>query len=168
MVSITNLQDFEKIYKETKYLDSLFAKKYDITSPEIIQKYNLELLVEFGELANETRCFKFWSSKEASDKQIILEEYIDCLFMILYFCNIMHVSLSESFPKTDELNIVETFLELYNLGTEFSKSLKKEIIKKLFIQTLYLSKLLNFTFEDLYEATKRKSLIIQERLKSNY
>ena len=52
--------DLTNIYKETKYLDDLFAQKYDIKSPEIIQKYKLELLVEFGELANETRCFKFW------------------------------------------------------------------------------------------------------------
>lgn len=50
--------DITSIYKETKYLDELFSLQYDIKSPEIIQKYKLELLVEFGELANETRCFK--------------------------------------------------------------------------------------------------------------
>lgn len=50
--------DITSIYKETKYLDELFSLQYDIKSPEIIQKYKLELLVEFGELANEARCFK--------------------------------------------------------------------------------------------------------------
>lgn len=83
--------DITSIYKETKYLDELFSLQYNIKSPEIIQKYKLELLVEFGELANETRCFKFWSTKQSGNKEKILEEYIDCLFMILYFCNITDV-----------------------------------------------------------------------------
>lgn len=60
--------NIEKIYKETKYLDDLFSLQFDIKSPEIIKKYKLELLVEFGELANETRCFKFWSINQLVKK----------------------------------------------------------------------------------------------------
>ena len=160
--------DIENIYKETKYLDELFSLQYDIKSPEIIQKYKLELLVEFGELANETRCFKFWSKKQTSEKKRVLEEYIDCLFMILYFCNVANISLSEDFPNITKKDIIETFLTLYEYGTDLSRKFEKETIKKLLAEILYLSKLLNFTLEDLINATKRKSLIIQERLKSDY
>lgn len=160
--------NIEKIYKETKYLDELFSLQYDIKSPEIIQKYKLELLVEFGELANETRCFKFWSKKQTGEKNRILEEYIDCLFMILYFCNIANVSLSEDFPNIAKKDIIETFLTLYKYGTDLSRKFEKETIKKLLAEILYLSQLLNFTLEDLINGTKKKSLIIQERLKSDY
>ena len=59
----------ENIYTETKHLNELFSQQYDIKSPEIIRKYKLELLVEFGELANETRCFKFWSKRQKGDKE---------------------------------------------------------------------------------------------------
>ena len=160
--------DITSIYKETKYLDELFSLQYNIKSPEIIQKYKLELLVEFGELANETRCFKFWSTKQSKNKKKILEEYIDCLFMILYFCNITDVSLNEDFIEENDRNVVEVFLKLYEYGTDLNKELDKEVIKKLLVEILYLSKLLGFTLEDLKKETKRKSLVIQKRLNSDY
>lgn len=160
--------DLTNIYKETKYLDSLFAQKYDIKSPEIIQKYRLELLVEFGELANETRCFKFWLTKKTGERDKILEEYIDCLFMILYFSNITGISLDEDFPiKNNKDDIIKTFLTLYELGVNLDEIPNREQIKKLLIEILYLGKLLGFTLEDLEKETRRKSEIIQKRLNSD-
>jgi dimeric dUTPase (all-alpha-NTP-PPase superfamily) len=42
------------------------------------------LLVELGEFANETRCFKFWSLKPASPKEVvILDEYADGMHFFL-------------------------------------------------------------------------------------
>lgn len=160
-----NIKD---IYKETKHLDELFALQYDIRSQEIIKKYKLELLVEFGELANETRCFKFWSTRQTGDKEKVLEEYIDCLFMILYFCNITNVSLEEEFPVVEEKDIITTFLTLYEYGSDLSKNFERETIKKLLVEILYLASLLDFTLDDLVRETKKKSLIIQERLESDY
>lgn len=160
-----NIKD---IYKETKHLDELFALQYDIRSQEIIKKYKLELLVEFGELANETRCFKFWSTRQTGDKEKVLEEYIDCLFMILYFCNITNVSLDEEFPVVEEKDIITTFLALYEYGSDLSKNFERETIKKLLVEILYLASLLDFTLDDLVRETKKKSLIIQERLESDY
>jgi dimeric dUTPase (all-alpha-NTP-PPase superfamily) len=43
----------------------------------------LALLVELGELANETRCFKFWSHKPASEKAVVLEEFSDGIHFLL-------------------------------------------------------------------------------------
>lgn len=82
--------------------------------------------MEFGELANETRCFKYWSIKPMSDKEVILEEYIDCLFMILCFCNMTNVSMDEAFPTATQENIVGTFLTLYKDGLNLKKNLPKE------------------------------------------
>lgn len=115
-----SMKELEDIYKETRFLDTLFLQQYNILNPDFIQKNCLELLVEIGELANETRCFKYWSTKKASEKSIILEEWIDCLFMILYFCNILNVSLDEVFPEFESQNIIEIFLDLYRDAVEFS------------------------------------------------
>ena len=115
-----SIKELEDIYKETRFLDTLFLQQYNILNPDFIQKNCLELLVEIGELANETRCFKYWSTKKASEKSIILEEWIDCLFMILYFCNILNVSLDEVFPEFESQNIIEIFLDLYRDAVEFS------------------------------------------------
>jgi len=43
----------------------------------------LALLVEMGELANETRCFKYWSVRPASSIEIIAQEYGDGLHFLL-------------------------------------------------------------------------------------
>ena len=44
----------------------------------------------------------------------------------------------------------------------------REKIKKLLVEIIQLSKILEFSDEDLRVGTKRKSLIIQERLKGEY
>lgn len=160
--------DLTNIYKKTKYLDSLFNIENDIKSLEIIEKNKLELLVEFGELANETRCFKYWSKRQTGDREKILEEYIDCLFMVLYFCNIAGVSMEEDFPKSNDDDLIKTFLNLYEYGSKLDIIPKKEEIKKILVELLYLSKLLGFTIEDLELATISKSKIIQKRMSSDY
>lgn len=158
----------EEIYKETKFLDELFDKEADISSEEIIKKNILELLVEIGELANETRCFKYWSKKSPSPKEVILEEYIDCLFMVLYFSNIMGISLTEDFSKEDELDIIETFINLYQNTSLLNEELNKDRVKRILVDIMYLGKLLKFDIDDLERATKKKSQIIQKRFKENY
>ena len=159
---------FENIYRETKYLDDLFLQQYAIKSPDIIRKYKLELLVEFGELANETRCFKFWSKKQKGEKEKVLEEYIDCLFMILYFCNINAVLLNENFELPEKTDLIGAFLKLYEYGLCLHKHMDKDIVKKLLVQIVYISELLDFDLTDIESSATRKSLIIQKRLKSDY
>lgn len=160
--------DLKEIYQESKRLDSLFGEQNDLFSDEIIEKNILELLVEFGELANETRCFKYWSIKPMSDKEVILEEYIDCLFMILCFCNMTNVSMDEAFPTATQENIVGTFLTLYKDGLNLKKNLPKETVKQLLVNILYLADLLNFQYEDIKKGVSKKSLIIKKRFKENY
>ena len=159
--------DLTNIYRETKYLDTLFAQRYT-DNQEIIRKNRLELLVEFGELANETRCFKYWSTKQSGDKEKVLEEYIDCLFMILYFCNITGVSLEEEFPNPDNKDIINAFLNLYRQAGNLDEIPNKEDVKMLLVELLYLAELLDFSIEDLDKKAKVKSRIIQDRFNSDY
>lgn len=162
------MYDLRKIYQETKFLDTLFDKENDIRSEEIIKKNILELLVELGELAQETRCFKYWSTKGPNKKEIILEEYIDCLNMILYFCNIKDVSLEEEMPVAYQNNMIEVFIRLYQKIAELNQELTKEKVKQILVDLLYLGELLEFSQKDLEDGTKEKSKIIQNRFQENY
>lgn len=65
-----------------KGLDSYIKQTQHITKDVFTEK-GLALLVELGELANETRCFKFWSTKGPSEREIILEEYVDSIHFLL-------------------------------------------------------------------------------------
>ena len=44
----------------------------------------------------------------------------------------------------------------------------KDIVKKLLVQIIYISELLDFDLTDLEEETMRKSLVIQGRLSCDY
>ncbi len=160
--------ELQEIYEEAKYLDILFNARNNLKSQEIINKNILELLVEIGELANETRCFKYWSLKKASPKEVILEEYIDCLFMILSFCNLLDISLKENFQEENNLDLVSSFINLYEKTSSLKTKLEKEQVKYLLVDIFHIAKLLNFTLEDLKRGSKLKSLIIQKRFQEDY
>lgn len=76
------MKQFQIIYDKNKKLDNKYEELYGLTE-EIIKKNKLELCIEIGELANETKCFKYWSIKKGN-KEEILEEYADCLLMTFF------------------------------------------------------------------------------------
>ena len=89
------LIDFKDLFKKQKELDLDIQQRHNVTYENTMSRRSLSLLVEIGELANATRCFKYWSTKQTGEKEKELEEYIDCLFMALYFSNITGISLDE-------------------------------------------------------------------------
>ena len=143
------MKQFEKTYEENKKLDEIFDSLYDVNDKNIIEKNILELLVELGELANETRCFKYWSDKKPSEKEVILDEYADCLIMVFYMCSRTKISLDEEFSIVNETNIVEQFKKLYSLVSSLNYNLDKETIKEILSNTINLGRLLNFSYEDI-------------------
>lgn len=50
-----------------------------MTDEELLDKTTLALLVEVGELANATCCFKHWSVKGPESRERLLDEYSDIL-----------------------------------------------------------------------------------------
>ncbi|MDD2391571.1 MAG: dUTP diphosphatase [Bacilli bacterium] len=150
------MKQFEIIYEENKKLDEMFDKLYDNHDIKTIEKNIVELLVEIGELANETRCFKYWSNKKPSDKEIILDEYADCFIMTLYFCNMVNVSLDEDFIVVNETDVVTQFKELYKVVSKLDCNLDKNIIKEILSNIVNLGKLLNFTNQDIIDGCMTK------------
>ena len=71
-----------QLYKMQFELDSFISNNRQ-EGTDVFKEKGLALLVELAELANETRCFKFWSMKGPSEIAIILEEYVDSIHFIL-------------------------------------------------------------------------------------
>ena len=88
--------------------------------------------------------------------------------MILYFCNINAVLLNENFESPEKTDLIGAFLKLYEYGLCLNKHMDKDIVKKLLVQIVYISELLDFDLTDIESSATRKSLIIQKRLKSDY
>lgn len=71
-----------KLFQMQLELDRYIEEQRNIQE-DVFERKVLSLYVELGELANETRCFKFWSSKGPSEKEVILEEYVDSVHFLL-------------------------------------------------------------------------------------
>lgn len=144
---------FNDVYKANKELDRMFDNAF--TDPEMVKKNKLELLVEIGELANETRYFKYWSKKPIN-MELVKGEFADCFIMTLYFFNIMNISLDEEFKKVEKYNKVDIFARLYKLASDFYYDDNKDIIKEIFATIVELGYIIGFTDKDIIDACMTK------------
>ena len=74
---------------------------------ELLTNTLLGLQVEVSELAQATRCFKYWSTKPPESRERILEEYVDVFHMMLCFANQMGFTQEEienAYLKKNKVN----------------------------------------------------------------
>lgn len=162
------MKRFQKLYDENKILDSMFNDLYNIYSVETIEKNIIEVLVELGELANESRCFKYWSKRPPSDKDITLEEYADTLLIIFAFFNVKSIELTEEFPEIENDNIINQFKILFNLISKLDYNLDNDNLKLIFCNMINLGYLLNFDDEDIINGCIRKININKLRFDTGF
>lgn len=151
-------------------LDYRIEKEHNLLSENLVPKKILALLVELGELANETRCFKFWSNKGPSPKKVILEEYVDGLHFIL--------SLGLKLNYSKDLNLkpivclksplYAQFLDLYDKISKFNNNTSKEMYLDLFQSFLNLGASLNFSEKDIEDAYVEKNKVNHKRQDEGY
>lgn len=55
--------DWGILFSKQEKLDQYIIENHQLHDQDLFEEKMLALLVELGELANETRCFKFWSEK---------------------------------------------------------------------------------------------------------
>lgn len=148
-----NYKIFNEVYETNKELDELFDNSF--IDPNMYKKNQLELIVEIGELANETRFFKYWSHKPINN-DLVKEEYADCFMMALYFFNKKDISLEEEFIEIDINDKVEIFARLYKLAIDFYYNNDKDTIKELFSTLVKLGYLIGFNNQDIIDASINK------------
>ena len=147
-----NLEKYKELYEEKKLIDDAFDKLYDSDCQDVIKKTLLALLVELGELANETNCFKYWIDKKPSPDPIILEEYADCMLMAMFFCRNLDISLDENFDEVKENTLVEQFIYLYRECSSLLNDYRKERVKSILVNLIYLGYLMGYDDTQLVDA----------------
>ena len=152
---------FNKVYEENKKLDKIFIDKY--YHDDFVKKNKLELLVEIAELANETRCFKYWSKKEIEYK-LVGYELSDTIIMSLCFFNYLNIDINEvSIYKVDKSNL-DLFFEIYDLANNFVKTEDKDLIIKIFVLLINIGYNLGFSDDDIIKYCQDKINKDMERL----
>lgn len=151
-----------------KDLDQYISEKHHLTDQDLFQEKYLALLVELGELANETRCFKFWSTKSRNKKEVILEEYVDNIHFILSI-GIEKGFEIESIPfDNSKLTETEQFNVVFQKCVLFYNDPTRENYIQLFRSFLQLGNMLGFNEKDIQEAYMAKNEINYERQQVGY
>ncbi|MFJ5791576.1 dUTP diphosphatase [Lysinibacillus sp. NPDC097162] len=160
-----NLQQLFSMQKELDH----FIETTQKIERDVFKEKGLALMVELAELANETRCFKFWSTKGPSERDVILEEYVDSIHFILSLGLLKGYTSIEKWPVVEEKrDLTETFLMTQDYILTFVNDPTED--RYLAIWQCYglLAYNLGFTFEDVVSAYIEKNEENYNRQRSGY
>lgn len=149
----------DHLFPLQRELDERIALRHGSSYEKTMRERLLAFLVELGEFANETRCFKFWSLKGPSPKERILEEYADGLHFLLSLGAGMGVEgYTHSFREEDR-SLVEQILLCYALAGDLVEEGEEMDPRKyalLFSAYLNLLPILGYEFAEAEESYMRK------------
>ncbi len=161
--------DWQYLFKRQSELDAYIKDNKGLNEANLFDMKILALYVELGELANETRTFKFWSQKKASDKSIIIEEYVDNIHFLMSLGlekGFEFEKLTSSKPETNSLT--EHFNHLYEQISFFQREQTKEAYLDLVKLYLQLARLLGYTRAEIQAAYDEKNKENFNRQDSGY
>lgn len=158
-----------KLFMMQKELDNHIQSQHDLGEEKLFERKVLALLVEVGELANETRCFKFWSTKPSSEKSIILEEFVDGVHFILSLgIEAEFDGMTEICGGTPVRDASSQFLEVYEAIHRFRVTRSKEDYYGLFKNYLTLAEILGLSEEEIEQAYYEKNEVNYQRQRRGY
>lgn len=139
-MNLTNLFELQE------NLDEVIRKEHGLEGELLLSQKTLALQVEIGELANETKCFKFWIDNKVSNSKVILEELANSLYFIL------SLGLEKSFNDIEDIqlknsrcNINSQFLNIYVDINDFLVCSSKDHYITLFEDFLSLGSSLGYS-----------------------
>jgi dimeric dUTPase (all-alpha-NTP-PPase superfamily) len=168
--------NYSKLMNMQKELDERIVKEHQLEGKDLNENKILALLVEMSELANETRCFKHWSTKGPSEHSILLEEYVDSLHFFLSIANSFQYDLSRLLKVYEE--DLKGTVEYPSLVSAFKGIMMKILVMESqqdafhfidsFTAYLQLGSMLGFSQNQIEEAYIRKNEINHKRQDSGY
>lgn len=160
--------DWQQLYSMQEKLDSYINDNHHLEGKDLFNERYLALLVEVGELANETRCFKFWSNKRRSDDETILGEYVDGIHFLLSIGLAKGYHYQGDAIVNKEEDETKQFNKIFTAAAFFKEDTSYEKYNTLFTEYLRLGKLLGYTEAMIQQAYFKKNEINFERQDSGY
>ena len=162
------LIDFEPLFKKQLELDTEIQRKHNVTYAETLERRFLSLYVEIGELANATRCFKYWSNKPSEPRDRVMDEFADGLHFLLSLgiaLNIKNKSFNQN--ETDE-DLSNLFVRMYGVIDELHNKKNEDTYQKTFETLLLIASKLSMSTDDIYASYLLKSGENYHRQETNY
>lgn len=146
-----------ELFEMQRVLDERIIKEHGLEGEDLLQERILALNVELAELAQETRCFKFWSkNQQPSDR--VLDELVDVLHFVLSIG--IHTDNEVYFnnqTKGYNSDLVSLFNLMFRSIGVFASTPSEE---NYFVVTRFfrlITAKLGFTWEQVTEAYKAKN-----------
>lgn len=160
--------NFQKLFKMQEELDRFIQSKQGVNE-DVFQKKGLALLVELAELANETRCFKFWSQKGPSEREVILEEYVDSIHFLLSLGIEKNLNMLEEWPeRMSESDLTELFIGTHRAILVFLDEYSMSNYQRVWSWYGGIADELGFSYEDIIDAYMAKNQTNYDRQKDGY
>ena len=160
--------NLKELYSLQASLDAKIAQKHHVTYESTHSRRLLALIVELGELANETRCFKYWSNKSPSDKPIIMDEFADGLHFLLSLGIPLRASKFEYVIEKSKDDLTAQFHHVYRLATSLLDQYDLAHYETCFQAFLNLTPSLGMSEQDIVDAYKAKLSVNYKRQENNY
>ena len=160
--------DLTELYKKQAELDEAIAINHNISYANTRNKRTLALLVELGEFANATKCFKYWSVKSSKPIDEVLDEYVDGLHFFLSLGVDIHTE-KKVYGRTKHLdNLTDQILLTFKLVSEFYKKQTDKSYQKAFQAFLNIIPLLKVRNQTIINAYYKKLEVNYHRQENNY
>jgi dimeric dUTPase (all-alpha-NTP-PPase superfamily) len=179
--------DLAKLFKVQKVLRERIIEQHDLCEQELLPNLICALNVEVAELANETRCFKHWSVKPPSPREVILEEFVDVLhfllevglsefeeygqrYQIYMFLNTNSQSIEHT-SLTEQINSMFTEIGILNdslFENCYTANSVEDSYNNLFRLFIGLGNMLGFTWDEIEQAYLVKNAINHKRQNQGY
>lgn len=162
------MMDWKTLFTMQERLDTYIETNQDVSGNDLFEEKVLALLVELGELANETRCFKFWSKRPESETDVILAEYVDGLHFIMSLGIDYGYFYQSRSIKTDASSKTEHFNRVFASCMTFKEEPSAANYENLFVRYLELGQKLGFDEDAVFQAYQQKNEINYERQDEGY
>ncbi|WAA10193.1 dUTP diphosphatase [Fervidibacillus albus] len=162
--------DLQRMFAMQRTLDRRIESQHGLEQENLFDRKLLALLVEVGELANETKCFKYWSEKPASPKEKVLEEFVDGWHFILSLgIELRFDQDSYEIPMGDKIiDSTLAFLNVFESIHHFQKEKNKQRYVSLIQSYVVLGTTLGFTEKDIFSAYVQKNELNHQRQDDGY
>lgn len=152
-------------FPDQNQVNSLIKIDSSLSDYKLFARRHLQLHVKLSDLANETKCYKYWVDEETIlDNNTIFEKYIIC------FKQILSVGLDKNYDDIDEITITpseyclsDQFINLYIDVNDLIISPSKDHYITILEDFLSLSISLGFTEQQIiagfYDIADRRATL---------
>ena len=160
--------EFQPLFTKQRELDEEIQRRHNVTYEETLERRFLSLYVEIGELANATRCFKYWSNKPSEPRDRVMDEYADGLHFLLSIGIALGIKTTSFNQKETTEDLSNLFIKMYHDIDLLHEKKNEDTYQKTFETFLLIASKLMMDKDDIYSSYLLKLGENYHRQETNY